>query len=112
MGKPIFQLDVRAEISPEEQKYIQHYRLGDTLLYSQGEIVDPGKGLLGLASRLAFHAINISVTVHDLVNGKRIECKNIVEMLAAEEQIKEAAMTFKQVLNAATHFGGEEAIAL
>lgn len=112
MGKPVFQLDVRADISAEEKKYIQHYRLGETLLYSQGEIVDRGKGLLGLASRLAFHAINISVTVNDLVNGKRIECKNIVEMLAVEEQIKDAAATFKQVLNAATHFGGEEAIAL
>jgi hypothetical protein len=112
MGKPVFQLDVRAEISADEKKYIQHYRLGDTLLYSQDEIVDPGKGLLGLASRMAFHAINISVTVNDLVNGKRIECKNIVEMLAVEEQIKDAAVTFKQVLNAATHFGGEEAIAL
>ena len=29
-----------------------------------------------------------------------------------EEQIKEAATTFKQVLDAAAHFGGEEAIAL
>jgi hypothetical protein len=112
MGKPIFQLDVRADITSEEKKYIEHYRLGETLLYSQGEITDRGKGLLGLASRLAFHAINISVTVNDLVNGKRIECKNIVEMLAVEEQIKDAAATFKQVLNAATHFGGEEAIAL
>jgi len=112
MGKPIFQLDVRAELNDEEKKHVQHYRLGETLLYSQGEMTDPGKGLLGLASRLAFHAINISVTVNDLVNGKRIECKNIVEMLAVEEQIKDAAVTFKQVLNAATHFGGEEAIAL
>lgn len=112
LGKMIFQLDVRAEITHEEMESIRRYKLSDTVLYTKGEIVDPGRGLLGLASRMAFHAMNISVSINDLVNGKRIECKNILEMLAVEEQIKEAAMTFKQVLNAAVFFGGEEAIAL
>jgi len=112
LGKVIFQLDVRAEISPEEMTNIQRYKLGNTMLYTKSEIVDPGSGLLGLASRMAFHAMNISVTVADLVQGKRIECKNILEMLAVEGQIREAALTFKQVLDAAAHFGGEEVIAL
>lgn len=112
LGKTIFQLEVRAEIFEEEWQSIQRYRLGDTVLYTQAEIVERGSGLLGLASRLAFHAVNISISVNDLVNGKRIECKNILEMLAVEAQIKEAAITFKQVLNAATHFGGEEVLAL
>ena len=91
---------------------IQRYKLGNTVLYTKSEIVDPGSGLLGLASRMAFHAMNISVTVADLVQGKRVECKNILEMLAVEGQIREAALTFKQVLDAAAHFGGEEVIAL
>ena len=112
IGNVIFQLDVRAELTPEEMKSIQRYKLGKTLLYTKGELVDRGSGLLGLASRLAFHAMNISVSIDDLVRGKRVECKDIVEMLAVEEQIKEAATTFKQVLNAALHFGGEQAIAL
>ncbi len=112
MGKIIFQLDVRAEISDEEYQSITRYRLGDTILYTKGEIIDPGSGLLGLASRLTFKAMNISVSVDDLIRGKRIECKDIVEMLAVEAQIKEAAATFKQVLNAAMYFGGEEAIAI
>ncbi|MBN8981610.1 MAG: hypothetical protein J0I29_10120 [Rhizobiales bacterium] len=108
-GKIIFQLDVQAEISPEEMECIQRYRLGDTLLYTKNEMTDGGSGLLGLASRMAFHAMNISVNIGELVNGKRIECKNILEMLAVEDQIKEAAIRFKQVLHAATYFGGEEA---
>jgi hypothetical protein len=113
MGKIVFQLDVRAELTREELASIQRYRLGDTVLYTQGELVEgSGRGLLGLASKLAFNAMNISVSVNDLTNGKRIECKDIVEMLAVEEQIKQAAVTFKQVLNAAVHFGGEEAIAI
>jgi len=91
---------------------IQRYKLGKTVLYTKSELADRGSGLLGLASRLAFRAMNISVSVEDLVRGKRLECKDIVEMLAVEEQIREAASTFRQVLHAALHFGGEEAIAL
>lgn len=112
LGKVIFQLDVRAEISPEEMASIQRYRLGDTILYTKSELIDRGSGLLGLASRIAFKAMNISVSVNDLLYGKRVECKDIVEMLAVEGQIREAAATFKQVLDAAVHFGGEEAVAI
>ncbi|MEJ0019685.1 MAG: hypothetical protein WDN25_24655 [Acetobacteraceae bacterium] len=112
MGNAVFSLEVRAEITADERRYIDRYKLGKSVLYSRGEIVDPGKGLLGLASRVAFKAMNISVTVEDLAGGKRIECRDILEMLAVEEQIKEAAQTFKQVLEAAAHFGGEEVLAI
>jgi len=112
MGKVVFQLDVQAEIAPEELECIERYRLADTVLYTKAELTDRGSGLLGLASRLAFKAMNISVNVRELVQGKRIECKDILEMLAVEGQIREAAQTFKAVLNAATQFGGEEAIEL
>jgi len=105
-------LDVRADISPQERDSIVRYKFGKAVLYSRDQLVDPGKGLLGVASRLAFKAMNISVTVDDLAGGKRIECKDILEMLAVEEQIKDAAQTFKQILEAAAHFGGEEVIAI
>ena len=112
MGNAVFSLEVRAEITPEERANITKYKLGKSVLYTKNEIVDPGKGLLGLASRVAFKAMNISVTVEDLAGGKRIECKDIVEMLAVEDQIKEAAQTFKQLLEAAAHFGGEQVLAV
>ncbi|MDP2367234.1 hypothetical protein [Rhodoferax sp.] len=107
-----FAITVRAELSKQERDNIQKYKLGDSLLYSRGELADKGSGLLGLASRAAFHMMNISVTVNDLVNGKRIECKGIMEMLGVQEQIKEAAANFKAVLDAAAHFGGEEVLEL
>jgi hypothetical protein len=107
-----FAITVRAELSAEERQNIQKYKLGDSLLYSRGELADRGSGLLGLATRAAFHAANISVTANDLVQGKRIECKEILEMLGVEEQIKEAARTFKAILEAASHFGGDEVLEL
>lgn len=111
-GKMTFILAVRAELSDEEKNNIQKYKLGDTMLYERMTMTEKGSGLLGVASRLAFKMMNISVSVDDLSGGKKIDCKDIVEMLAVEDQIREAAQTFKNVLQAATSFGGEEVIEL
>jgi hypothetical protein len=110
IGKVTFILDVRADLTDEEKGHIKKYKLGDTMLYERDKIIDPGRGLLGLASRMAFKMMNISVSVDNLTKGKQIECKDVVEMLAVEEQIKEACETFKAVLTAAASFGGEEII--
>lgn len=112
IGKITFILTVRAELSDEEKNNIQKYKLGNTVLYEKMTLTDKGSGLLGVASRLAFKMMNISVSVNDLLGGKTIDCKDIVEMLAVEDQIKEAAQTFKNVLEAAASFGGEEVIEL
>lgn len=110
MGKVTFTLTVRADLSEQERNNIQKYKLGDTVLYERMTMVDKGSGLLGVASRLAFKMMNLSVAIKDLTDGKKIDCKDIVEMLAVEDQIKEAAQTFKNVLEAAANFGGEEVI--
>jgi hypothetical protein len=112
IGKITFTLAVRADLTREEENNIKKYKLGDTMLYERMTMTDKGSGLLGLASRLAFKAMNISVSVDDLSDGKKIDCKDIVEMLAVEDQIREAAQTFKNVLEAAASFGGEEVVEL
>lgn len=109
VGKITFVLGVRAELTEDEKANIKKYKLGETMLYERDKIVG-GSGLLGLASRLALKMLNLSVSVNDLTSGKQVECKDIVEMLAVEEQIKEACDTFKAVLTAAAQFGGEEVI--
>ena len=112
LGKVIFTLEVRADLTDEERNAISKYKLGDTVLYEKSTLVDPGSGLLGLASRVAHKAMNMSVSVKDLANGKKLECKDIVEMLAVEDQVREAGKTFHAVLHAALHFGGEEVVDL
>lgn len=112
IGKVTFTLAVRAELSDEEKNNIKKYKLGDTMLYERMAMTDKGSGLLGVASRLAFKMMNLTVSINDLSGGKKIDCKDIVEMLAVEDQIKEAAQTFKNVLEAAASFGGEEVIEL
>jgi len=110
MGKMSFILDVRAELSEEERSNISKYKLGNTMLYERATLVEKGSGLIGAASRLAFKMMNLTVSVDDLSKGKQIECKDIVEMIAVEDQIKEACQTFKAVLTAAASFGGEEVV--
>jgi hypothetical protein len=112
MGKAVFVFEVRADISSEERGHINKYKLGDGILYEKSTLIDKGSGLLGAATRMVHAAMNITVTVNDLANGRKIECKDILEMLAVEDQIKEAAVNFKAVLDAAAHFGGEEVIEL
>src|SRR5260370_1156008 len=80
--------DVRAQLTEAESSNIRKYKLGKTVLYERATIVDRGSGLLGFASRIAFKMMNLSICVDDLVGGKRIECKDILEMLAVQEQLK------------------------
>ena len=110
IGKVAFTLDVRAELNEEEKAAIKKYKLGETVLYEKLKTIDPGFGLLGVASRLANKMLNLTICVNDLANGKKVDVKDIVEMIAVEEQIKEAAHTFVAILNAAKTFGGEEII--
>lgn len=111
LGKMIFTLEVRAQLSDDEKERIRKYKLADTQLYASHEITG-GSGLLGVASRLAYKTLTLTVSIKDLEGGKRIEAKDIMELLAIEEHIRQAAATFKQVLDAASQFGGEEVVAL
>ncbi len=106
MGATVkFILDARAELSADEKSNVEKYKIGKTLLYTNME--DRGAGLMGVVSR-AMKGIELSV--NDLVDGKKIECKDIVEMISTEDQIKEACKNFKNVLETAAQFGGEEIV--
>lgn len=108
-GMTIFSLDVRADLSAGEKDRIRRYTLQDTELAASHETT-PGSGLLEVASRLAFKTVTL--TVKDLEGGKRIEVKDVVELLGIEGHIRQAAQTFKEVPDAASHFAGEEVFEL
>jgi len=112
MGGAKFILTARAEMTAEEKTAVKKYDMGKELLYEAKTLIDKGSGLIGVASRLAHHATNTTISIGDLMYGKSIECKDILQMLAIEGQVREAAQTFKDVLDAAMTFGGEEVIEL
>ena len=113
-SKITFQLHAQTELGPEEFENVNKYKLGKEVLYHKEKVDTSNVGYAGVMSSvgtlLAAKALNITVTADDLLNGKIVECKDIVEMLAVEEQIKEACGIFKEVLESAAHFEGEEII--
>lgn len=110
LGKVIFNLVVRAELTDGEREDVRKYRLGDSLLYERKPLKQSDNEYFQIGNALMHRFMNLTITVNDLASGKTIECKDIVEMLAAEQQVKEAANTFKAVLHAAANFEGEEVI--
>lgn len=122
LGKVTFTLDVRVELTDEEKTHIRKYKLADTILYQrdtqkdvpiqyQTNIWKALSGLLSLVGSIfKYRMLNIIVQVKDLENGKHIEVKDVVEMLAVEAQLRQAAQTFKNILAAAAQFGGEEIV--
>lgn len=111
MGNMVFILDVRAELADEEKSHISKYKLGNAMLYQRKPFEDKGQGLFKTLLSLVVHNVmNLTVSVNDLFKGKRIECKDVAEMLAVEDQIKEACQTLKALLHAASSFGGEEVV--
>jgi hypothetical protein len=114
MGKVIFGLDARAQLTDAESENVKKYKMGREILYRK-EKVDTsgiqGMGIMaGIGTALAARALNLIISVDDLVKGKHIECKDIVEMRAAEEQLREACALFKEILESAAHFEGEEVV--
>jgi hypothetical protein len=111
-GKITFTLSVRADLTPDEAEAIKRYKLGDTMLYARERLQIDENTFAGHAKFLFRHAMNLTIHVKDLANGKIIDCKDILEMMAAEEQVKEAAQSFVAMLQAAKQFGGEEVLEL
>lgn len=106
-GNPTFTLDARADLTSEEKAVIKQYGLGSSMLYQRLDEADMPKGFLGAGS---FYARQLEVHVRDLEEGFHFECKDVMEMLGVEEQLKAAAQGLVNLLRAAATFGGEEVI--
>ena len=108
LGGVKFQLTAKAKLSDDESAAVKKYKMGDTILYEkQSDKPDPNSFL-----SLARHRFTVPrIQVRDLVDGKTIETKDILEILDAEEQLTDAAKAFHKMLRAASKFGGETALA-
>ncbi len=108
----VFAVKFRAQISQQERDAINRYSLADDVLYESETIVDEGSDLLGLASRVYMNSMIKKVVVRELIEGKTIECGDIVEMKGVEGQVLQAAKNLKVILDTAATFGGREVIEL
>jgi len=109
----VFSLEARVDISDEEIAHIKKYKMGQEVLYAKERIAGSSEAKLSsIARNLASAATALTVRIDDLVRGTKVECKDILEMMAVEEQIVSACQTFKSILASMAHFDGEEVIEL
>ena len=62
------------------------------------------------AVNMAASALALKITVNSLMNGHHIECKDMTEILEAEEALKAARENLKAEIELATSFGGKEIV--
>ena len=94
---------------------MKHYGLGSAVLYQKDIELKFSANILVAFWRFLWLWLTKKkwrVTVNDLVNGRTLSAKDVIEMLSIEEDMRKAAETFAQVLRAASYFGGEEVIEL
>jgi hypothetical protein len=125
----LFCLDVRAEYVPEERTNINKYRLGGQIIYSsqaarrhlenadahlgrsqdgtvRGQVAGLARGMVSIT--LAKLALNISIA--SLGRGHHVACKDMEELLEAEDTIRTAAKNLTRYLQVAETFNGSEVV--
>lgn len=127
-SKVVFTLDARADLAADARSLIEKYRLGPLVVYdsqarskhnevaaahfqSGGSARGVGGQLAGLARGLASAAMasmTLRITVGSLMSGHHIECKDLHELIGAEEAIAQACESVKGYLEVAETFDGRE----
>lgn len=109
----VFALEARVDITDEELGHIKKYKMGQEVVYKKDRVSGVSGNddtWTGLARNLAAYATALTIRIDDLIKGTKIECKDIMEMMAVENQVLEACKTFKMILSSSAYFEGEEVV--
>ena len=108
-----FVLEAKVQLTEQEAANVKRYKMGKEVLYSKDRLGYrdwDNETAKGMARNLAAIAVAITITVDDLVKGKTVVCKDILEMSAIVAQIKQATEGFKVMLDTAAQFEGEQVL--
>ena len=118
----VFCLDARVDLSQEERHLIDKYKIGAQVIYNSAAsakhlanagaaLAGPGVGTLlkGTVS-LAMSKLSLNITIDSLAKGHHIECKDLDEVLGAEEAIMQGCRLMKAYLDTAATFDGREVV--
>ncbi len=104
-GKISFSIDFRGDFTDEEKDNLNHYKMTNEVIYSNAD--QSAQSTLGMLKEIATSTV---IKVSDLINGRVIECKDFMEIMAVEEQVKTSCRNLKNLLDAMANFEGEEVI--
>lgn len=114
-GKVTFSVNFIAELSPAAKEAVRRYGFGKTVLYQktpQFTFTMNVPLILWRTFKLWLTRRRWQITVNDIVNGRTMDCKDILHVLEVEEHITESAKMFASILRTASWFGGEEIVEL
>ena len=117
----VFCLDARAELSAEERENMDRYKLGGLIIYNSEKskrhlentragLERGGTGFVSAAVSLAMAQLSLNITMDSLARGHHIECKDMVELLGAEEAVMEGCQNMRLYLETAATFDGREQV--
>ena len=128
-GRVLFCLDIRADYSPDERTNINRYALGGEVIYNSqaakkhlehagahldrtqsGGVGERMGGLARGAVSLAMAKMSLNISIASLGRGHHIECKDLGEMLEAEDTVRNACKDMTRYLDAASTFDGSETV--
>lgn len=110
-----FSVHFIAELSPEALQAVNHYRFGKEVLYWKPLELKLSFNFFVALWRVFWLWITRSrwqINVNDLIKGRTVKCRSIIEVLEVEKDIRVATELFADILRAASWFGGEEVIEL
>lgn len=129
-GTVFFCLDVRADYSAEEKANINRYKLGAQVIYSSqaarrheeranahlgrvdqsDRLADKFGGLARGVLSTAMARLSLNISIASLGRGHHVECKDLDEMLEAEDTIRNSCKNVTRYLQVADTFDGSEVV--
>ncbi len=118
----LFMLDARLDLTAEESASVRKYALGDQVIYNsaasrkhleaadQAAARETAGGIVSQLAQVAMHRLSLNITIDSLGKGQHIECKDLPELIAAEDAIREAARSTRAFLDIAKTFDGREIV--
>ncbi len=115
MGGVTFALDVLADLTDEEAGLVRRYKLGSSVVYSSEAANEnfaraQAGSASGLGALVMDRLTKRFLTIGNLVSGQHIECKDLVEVITVEEQVRIACQNLSGFLDVARTFNGTEQI--
>jgi hypothetical protein len=124
-----FCLDVRGDYSPEEKDNIRKYKLGGQIIYNsrsaskhldranahldrtqEGDLKNRAAGLARGALSMAMAKMSLNISIASLGRGHHIECKDLEELLEAEDTVRDQCKNVTRYLDVAATFNGSEVV--
>jgi hypothetical protein len=118
----MFMLDARLDLTAEETANVKKYKLGDLTVYNsaasrkhleaaaEAAVRESAGNFLAYVARTTMARLSLNITVDGLVKGQHVECKDLDELIGAENAIRQAAEATHAYLEIAKTFDGQEVI--